>query len=426
MTITRRLCIDLRLPMPSSSYIKLRVFFPFALGYFLSYLLRVVNAVLAPDLASGLGVGPSELGLLTATYFITFAASQLPLGILLDRFGPRKIEAFLLIFAAVGAFIFSRAQSLSGLIIGRALIGLGVSACLMAAFKAYVIWFRRQQLPLINGFQMAAGGLGALTATAPIEAALGITDWRGVFFILALISLAIAAAVFWVVPEKKTAVDSDSTRDQLRGIAHVFSSLTFWRIAPLTVMSQASFLSFQGLWSGPWLRDVAGFERAAIAHVLLTIAVAMVAGFIIMGAAAERLSRLGIKPIAVAVTGMSAFMAVQALLALEVTSWAHALWILFGIFGSTGIIPYAVLSQSFPLNLSGRVNTALNLLVFVAAFSAQWGIGAIISLWPGTADGGYAAPGYQAAFAMMLSLQVMSVLWFIFSSLIYHRRKQID
>jgi hypothetical protein len=99
---------------------------------------------------------------------------------------------------------------------------------------------------------------------------------------------------------------------------------------------------------------------------------------------------------------------------------------LFGFFGSTGIIPYAVLSQSFPLHLSGRVNTALNLLVFVAAFSAQWGIGAIISLWPGTADGGYAPPGYQAAFAMMLSLQVMSVLWFIFSSLIYHRRKQID
>ena len=412
--------------MQSSFYEKLCVFIPFALGYFLSYLFRVVNAVLAPNLASDLGVGPSELGLLTATYFITFAASQLPLGVLLDRFGPRKIEAFLLIFAAVGAFIFSRAQSVSGLVIGRALIGFGVSACLMAAFKAFVIWFDRQQLPLINGFQMAAGGFGALTATAPVEAALGVTDWRGVFFILAIITLAVAAAVFFVVPEKKTETNHNSIKDQLNGIVSVFSSLTFWRIAPLTVMSQAAFLAIQGLWSGPWLRDVAGFERATIARVLLAVAVAMVAGFIFTGAVAERLSRMGIKPIAVAVAGMSAYIVVQALLILEVTSWTHTLWVLFGIFGTTGILPYAVLSQSFPLHLSGRVNTALNLLVFVAAFAAQWGIGAIINLWPETAGGGYAPPGYQAAFAMMLLLQLASLLWFGIITRILHRRNRID
>jgi predicted MFS family arabinose efflux permease len=191
-------------------------------------------------------------------------------------------------------------------------------------------------------------------------------------------------------------------------------------------MSQAAFMAIQGLWSGPWLRDVAGFERATVAHVLLTIAVAMVAGFIFMGAVAERLSRLGIKPIAVAATGMSAFIIVQALLILEVTSWTHTLWILFGIFGTTGIIPYAVLSQSFPLHLSGRVNTALNLLVFVAAFSAQWGIGAIINMWPVTAGGGYAPPGYRAAFTMMLLLQLLSVLWFVLAGRVHHRRKQIE
>ena len=412
--------------MQPSPYKKLCVFIPFALGYFLSYLFRVVNAVLAPDLASELAVGPSELGLLTAAYFITFAAFQLPLGVLLDRFGPRKIEAFLLLFAAVGAFVFSRAQSVSGLVIGRALIGFGVSACLMAAFKAYVLWFRQQQLPLINGFQMAAGGLGALAATAPVEAALSVTDWRGVFFILALITLAVAAAVYLVVPERKIESESEDLKDQLNGIVRIFSSLTFWRIAPLTVTSQTAFLAIQGLWSGPWLRDVAGFDRATIAHVLLTIAVAMVAGFIFMGAVAERLSRMGIRPIAVAVTGMSAFIVVQTLLILEVTSWAHALWILFGVFGSTGIIPYAVLSQIFPVHLSGRVSTALNLLVFVAAFAAQWGVGAIINMWPVTADGGYAPPGYQAAFSMLMLFQLLAVLWFAFASVVIHRRNRID
>ena len=401
----------------------LRVFIPFALGYFLSYLYRVVIAVLAPDLASELGIGPSELGLLTAAYFITFAAFQLPLGVLLDRFGPRKIESFLLIFAATGAFVFSRAESVYGLVIGRALIGFGVSACLMAAFKAFVLWFRRERLPLINGIQMAAGGFGALTATTLVEAALGVTDWRGIFFILSIITLAVAAAVFFVVPEKKIEQHGDSIKEQIQGIIQVFSSLTFWRIAPLTVMSQAAFLAIQGLWSGPWLRDVAGFERDMIARVLLMIAVAMVTGFILMGAAAERLSRLGIKPIVIAVAGMTAFMITQGLLTLEVTSWSRTLWVLFGIFGTTGIIPYAVLSQSFPLHLSGRVNTGVNLLVFIAAFSAQWGIGAIINLWPGTAAGGYAPAGYQAGFAMMLCLQVIALLWFVAASIRMDRNK---
>ena len=403
--------------MVSSLGKNIRVFIPFALGYFLSYLYRVVNAVLAPDLASELGIGPAELGLLTAAYFITFAAFQLPLGILLDRFGPRKIESFLLLFAAAGAFVFSKASSVTGLVIGRALIGFGVSACLMAAFKAFVLWFRREQLPLINGLQMAAGGFGALTATAPVEAALGITDWRGIFLILSLLTLAVAAAVYFIVPPKKLAQNGDSIKEQLQGIVQVFSSLTFWRIAPLTVMSQTSFLAVQGLWSGPWLRDVAGFEREIIAQILLMIAAAMVSGFILMGAVAERLSRVGIKPIAIAVAGMSAFMITQGLLILEITSWARTLWVLFGIFGTTGIIPYAVLSQSFPLHLSGRVNTGVNLLVFICAFAAQWGIGAIISLWPVTITGGYAPPGYQAGFAMMLCLQVMALLWFFVACL---------
>jgi predicted MFS family arabinose efflux permease len=403
---------------------KLRVFIPFALGYFLSYLYRVVNAVLAPDLASELGIGPSELGLLTAAYFITFAAFQLPLGVLLDRFGPRKIESFLLIFAAAGAFIFSKAESVTGLVIGRAFIGFGVSSCLMAAFKAFVLWFRKEQLPLINGLQMAAGGFGALTATAPVEAALGVTDWRGIFFILSIVTLVVAAGVFAVVPEKKIEQNGDSIKEQLKGIIQVFSSLTFWRIAPVTVMSQTAFLAIQGLWSGPWLRDVAGLEREMIAQILLMIAAAMIAGFILMGAVAERLSRLGIKSIAVAVAGMAAFMITQVLLILEVIPWARTVWVLFGIFGTTGIIPYAVLSQSFPLHLSGRVNTGVNLLVFICAFAAQWGIGAIINLWPAPAADGYAAPGYQAGFAMMLCLQVIALLWFFAASIRMNRRKK--
>ena len=194
---------------------KLRIFVPFALGYFLSYLFRVVNAVIAPNLAADIGVDPSQLGLLTAAYFISFASFQLPLGVLLDRFGPRKIEAFLLLFAAAGSFVFAKADSLMGLVLGRALIGFGVSACLMAAFKGFVLWFPSEQWPRVNGFQMAAGGLGALTATAPVEAALGVTDWRGIFYLLAVLCLVVAAAVFFVVPEKKIQTTGIRFGDQI-------------------------------------------------------------------------------------------------------------------------------------------------------------------------------------------------------------------
>ena len=260
-----------------------RVFCPFAAGYFLSYLYRVVNAVIAPDLVAELGIGPSDLGLLTSTYFIAFASAQLPLGVLLDRFGARRVEALLLLFAALGAYLFSRSDTLIGLVVARAFIGFGVSACLMAAFKAYTLWFAKDRWPLVNGFQMAAGGLGALAATAPVETALVVTDWRGVFTALAAVTLLVAVAVFAVVPETPVRRSSESLKDQLQGVKTVFTSLDFWRVAPLTTLSQASFLAIQGLWVGPWLKDVAGLDRAGVAGVLLWIAVAMVAGFISLG-----------------------------------------------------------------------------------------------------------------------------------------------
>ena len=136
--------------------IAVRVFVPFALGYFLSYLLRVVNAVIAPDLVRDLGLTAADLGLLTSANFFAFAVAQLPLGIVLDRFGPRRTEASLLLFAAFGALIFAVAGNAPDLIFGRALIGFGTSACLMAAFKAYVMWFPGDRIPLINGLPMTA------------------------------------------------------------------------------------------------------------------------------------------------------------------------------------------------------------------------------------------------------------------------------
>jgi len=390
----------------------LRIFIPFALGYFLSYLFRVVNAIIAPQLTAELGLDASALGLLTSAYFLTFAAFQLPLGILLDRFGPRRTEALLLLFAAGGALLFALAESIEGLILGRALIGFGVSACLMAAFKAFVQWFPAERLPTVNGLQLTAGGLGALSATAPVEIALSITDWRGVFLLLAAITLLVALLVFLLVPEKEVEQHDESLVDHIQGVLKVFTNRHFWRIAPWTVASQASFLAIQSLWAGPWLRDVANLEQESATLYLALIASAMAAGFAIIGFTTTRLVKRGFSTSSVAAGGMILFMLCQLGVVLEWVEFALPLWILFGFFGTSGVISYAALSQSFPAHLAGRANTGLNLLVFVAAFAAQWGIGAIIDFWPQPPQGGYAAEGFQWAFATMLLFQVITMAWF--------------
>jgi MFS family permease len=404
---------------PSPAFaVGLRVFLPFACGYFLSYLYRTVNAVIAPDLVASMQLDAADLGLLTSMYFLTFAAFQLPLGMLLDRFGPRRVEAALLLFAAAGALVFARSGGRTGLICGRALIGLGVSACLMASFKAFVMWFPAPRLPAVNGWVMAAGGLGALSATAPVEIALQFTDWRGLFFGLSLITLAVAALLFWTVPDQHDAAPSGDWREQWRGVQEVFANRHFWRVAPLATFSQAAFLSIQGLWAGPWLREVAGLERLTAAHYLLVTATAMVAGYLFLGNLAYRLTRLGIKPMTVASTGMMVFMLVQLAVIFEFTGPALPLWLLFGFFGTSGIVAYAALSQTFPAHLAGRVNTGLNLLVFVAAFIGQWGIGAIIDGWAAVHNS-TAFNGYQAAFGLVLLLQIGAYVWFIASSSIF-------
>jgi predicted MFS family arabinose efflux permease len=399
--------------MPTRPLTLLRVFVPFAAGYFISYLYRVVNAVIAPDLIADAGVDPSALGLLTATYFIAFASFQLPLGVLLDRFGPRKVEAVLLIFAALGALIFAKAENLTGLIIGRAFIGFGVSACLMAAFKAYTLWFDREKWPIVNGFQMAAGGLGALAATSPVEASLQFTDWRGVFMGLALLTLSTAIAVFFIVPEKRSTSTGESLQNQFRGIREVFTSKKFRQTAPFTTMSQAAFLAIQGLWAGPWLTHVAGFERTEVAGVLFWIAVAMIAGFITLGTIAGRLSKHGISVAATAVTCMTLFMFVQLLLIFGPISWCFPVWISFGFLGTSGIIAYSALSQSFPVYLSGRVTTALNLLVFIAAFAGQWAIGAIIDFFT-HGDKILSPEGFKAGFLLLLIFEFAGFILYVF------------
>ncbi len=188
--------------------------------------------------------------------------------------------------------------------------------------------------------------IGALAATSPVEATLQFTDWRGVFIGLALLTLLTAVAVFLIVPEKKIEGSGESLQNQLRGIREIFTSRKFWRTAPLATMSQAAFLAIQGLWAGPWLTHVAGFERAEVARLLFWVAVAMIAGFITLGAITERLSRRGVSVATTAVAGMSLFMVVQMLLIFGPTSWCVPVWLAFGFLGTSA---YHCLFRPFPV-----------------------------------------------------------------------------
>lgn len=186
------------------------VLLPLAAGYFLSYLFRNVNGVVAGDIMHDLGIGAGALGALTSVYFLTFAAAQLPVGMLLDRHGPRRVQCALLLCAAAGAGLCAVNGGFVGLLLGRALIGLGTAGGLVAGLKASTQWFPRERLATVNGMFIMCGGLGALAATWPVEFLLQYVSWRGLSAVLAIAACMVALTIRSVVPDREHAVARQS------------------------------------------------------------------------------------------------------------------------------------------------------------------------------------------------------------------------
>ena len=397
------------------------VFLPFAMGYFLSYLFRSVNAVISPNLVSEFELSASELGLLTSVYFLSFASLQIPIGLLLDRFGPRRTNACLLIVAGVGACIFSSAQNFEGLLLGRVFIGFGVAACLMSSIKVFSIWFSPEILSTMIGRIMFVGGLGAISATKPVEMLLRVTGWREIFLGLAFLVIAASIVVFFVVPEKKFERSTASFREQLSGAFGVYRSPVFWRIAMGTALFQAFNMSVQGLWAGPWLADVAGLSRADVANHLMGLGVSTMLGFLFWGAFATYLAKRGIQAIQLLIVATALYLLLQLLLVFGLSELSWLIWIGWGLLGTSGSLAFTIISQSFPLSMTGRTTTALNLLVFVTAFLSQWIFGVILNQWElvGTS---YNPEGYAAAFGIFMAFQLFGFVWMVVG---YRREKPV-
>ena len=395
----------------SASTLALRVFLPFGLGYFLSFLYRTVNTVVGPELTRSLGLDASAVGFLTSAYFVSFAAVQIPLGVLLDRYGPRRVEAVLLMIAATGALVFSVGETTPVLASGRALIGLGVSACLMAAMKANAHWFPPQRLPLANGLILATGGLGAIAATAPAQAALGYTDWRGLFVALATVTAMVALLILVVAPDSPSRGVRESWGGAFRGALAVFRDPIFVRVAPLAAIAHGTFLAYQGLWAAVWLQDVQGYGNQEVGSILALTTSGILLGTFGSGLAADRLARLGVSTLTVATAGTAAFILIQIGLVARLRLPDTLIWGAFTFFGMAATLYFAVLSRAFGPELSGRINTALNLVIFVAAFLLQWLIGLVLSAFSSSAS---VRPGVHVAIlGSLVVLEVAALVWLL-------------
>jgi len=372
--------------VPSLATLALRIFLPFAFAYFLSYIYRGVNAVIFPYLERDIGITAADLGLLTSAFFLFFAGCQPVLGVMLDRYGPRRVQAFLMITAAAGSALFAASGSLPELIVARILIGLGF-----------------------------AGGLGAMAATWPVQWSLSVVTWQGLFFWLAGLCLIAGLIIFLAVPERADSRAPGTLKEQFRAIGTVMGDGFFWRIQPLFTFQQLAFIASITLWIGPWLRDVGGVaDKDTRADLQLYTTAVMTLGFAVSGGLASGFRRAGISDFAAANFMSILFMLVCGWIAFLPPVWPVLPWLLFGFLGAYPIQYMPLLARAFPPHLAGRVSTSCNLVIFSVIFAGQWAIGKIVDLWPRTAAG-YSPDGYTWSFGALFILQLAGFAWMALS-----------
>jgi MFS family permease len=392
----------------------LLVFLPFAGGYFLSYVYRTINAVICTELSTGMHLRASDLGLLTALYFLSFAAMQLPVGIALDRYGPRRVQATLLLVAAIGAGIFSTAHSLAGLGIARALIGARVAAGLIAGLKSIVLWFPKERLPLLNGCFIMLGTLGAVTATVPAEQLVAAIGWRPMFLVLAVATVSCAVMILVLSPEPVRCGTQAALN--FAGLKRIYASQRFWALAPLSTMCISTAWALQGLWASPWLADVEHLGRAAIVRHLFVMALALCAGALLFGTVAQGLRSHGTPTQIVLIAAGVLLIGAELALIMRLPVPSYLVWAIIGSVGAATVLSFTILADYFPSEITGQATAALNLLHIGGAFILQYAIGIGIDFW-GSVAGHYPPAAYQITLAVILSLQMIAFAWFVSSEL---------
>ena len=391
------------------------MFAAFAFAYFFSALLRAVTATLAPAFSVELKLSAGDLGLLAGAYFLGFSLLQLPLGRALDRWGPRRVLLLFLAVAVLACAAFALARNFAALLAARALIGVGVSACLMAPLTAYRLRLAPIAQLRANSWMLMTGSLGMVASTLPVQWLLPLIGWRGLFWtvsvLLALAMLVIAS----VVPRDRAPIaGSPSTNDAALGAlgyGAIFRHAYFVRLAPLAFFVYGGLIAVQSLWAGPWLTEVAGQDATAAAAGLFVINLAMLGTFFCWGLAMPHLTRKGWRADRLIALGVPLSLLLLAG-ALMLGARAGAGWWAAWCVSCTVVsLSQPAVAQVFPAVAAGRALSAFNLVIFLGVFCVQWGIGLAIDAlaalgWPRSA-------AFRAAFGLFAVACVMSYGWFM-------------
>jgi MFS family permease len=392
------------------------VFLVFAFSYFFSTLIRAITATLSPTLTQEFALNARDLGLLAGGYFLGFAATQLPLGRWLDRYGPRRVILCFLSVAVLGCLAFAWATSFGGLLLARVLCGVGVSACLMAPLTGYRRWFPMTIQLRANSWMLMTGSMGLVASTLPVQWLMPVVGWRAIFIGLALLVVLAMVMIAWAVPawqsEPSDAGDDQSPRDN--SYREVWKHPYFRKMAAVGFVNYGGLLAIQTLWAGPWMMQVSGYSAVQAATGMFWINVAMLCAFWVWGLISPWLTRKGLTVEQMIRYGLPlgfVFLALNVAFGQAYPGVSGLLLVLYCLSCTTIALAQPSVGLAFPAELAGRALSAYNLVIFAGVFCMQWGIGLLID--------GFAAFGwpksmaFQAAVAVFLAIGMLSYVNFI-------------
>ena len=386
------------------------VFLAFAFAYFFSALLRAVTATLAPTLTAEFDLNARDLGLLAGGYFLGFSATQLPLGTWLDRYGPKQVILAFLLLAVAGCLAFSLATSFSGLLAARVLVGVGVSACLMAPLTGFRRWLTPTAQLRANSWMLMTGSFGMLASTLPVQWLTPVVGWRPLFWGLAAAVGVSMAVIAWSVPAWQRSGEG-SHEPKPGSYREVWKHPYFRRMAPVGCFSYGGMIAIQTLWAGPWMVRVTGYAPLESATGLFIINTLMLCTFLGWGLVTPWLIGRGLSTNRLIALGLPlSFVVLAGIIAAGPAAGALA-WAAFCMSSTFLALAQPSVAMVFPQSLAGRALSAYNLVVFGGIFIVQWGIGLLVD---GFAALGLGEPdSFRAAMAVFLATSMLSYGYFI-------------
>jgi predicted MFS family arabinose efflux permease len=380
--------------------------------YAISQFLRNSIGVIANDLARELDLSATQTGLLSSAFFFSFAAVQIPVGIAMDRYGPKRTMLVTAVLTIAGTVLFALAPSAPVLIAARALMGLGCSTFFMAPLVIYARRFPPERFAGLTSLQMGLANIGTLSATAPLAASAAFLGWRASFLAVAALTVVVMLLIVWAVPRDSGSGHSrESWAATFRGVGAALKVPSFRSVFFMHLTTYSCFATMVGLWGGPWLTDVHGADLAARGQILLLGASAQIGGMLLWGAM-DRFWGSYKKPIMAGSAATVMLLGVLVFVPLDRTS--AAVW--FGLFGLC--IAYTPILTAhgkslFPAELTGRGITLMNTGTMGGAFLSQSVTGVLIDLVGRSSTGGYAAEGYRLVFATLVCWLLLSLVFYV-------------